>query len=111
MSGTGGGTGGTTAFTSVFTSRTPAGTVTMSNAAVTLTTAQMPSHTHSETGSTGVNQSGGATKAPVLGVPSGTTTGSTGGGGSHTHANTASFSGTALDFNVQFIDIILCSKD
>ena len=81
------------------------------NAAVTLTTAQMPSHTHSETGSTGVNQSGGATKAPVLGVPSGTTTGSTGGGGSHTHANTASFSGTALDFNVQFIDIILCSKD
>jgi hypothetical protein len=48
-------------------------------------------------------------------------------GGSHTHANTASwsqgtftnptwsgsasFSGTALDFAVQYIDIILCSKN
>jgi hypothetical protein len=112
VSGTGGGTGGTTAFTSVFTSRTPSGSVTMNNAAFTLTTNEMPSHSHymSEvyTGTNGpfaiIGQDSGAGGGPY-------NTGSTGGGGSHTHANTASFSGTALDFAVQYIDIILCSKN
>jgi hypothetical protein len=44
--------GGSTAFTSVFTSRTPTGSVSVSNAAVTLSTAQLASHNHSISGNT-----------------------------------------------------------
>jgi len=105
------GSGGSTAFTSVFTSRTPAGSVAVSNAAFTLTTNEIPSHTHSYTvsnlsnfgspgGNVSVNMGGG-----------GSNTGSAGGGGSHTHANTATFSGTALDFAVQYVDLIIASKN
>jgi hypothetical protein len=110
VSGTGGGTGGSTAFTSVFASRTPAGTVSVSNAAVTLTSTQIPSHSHGIEGTNGIMKSN-----PISGFlnnqginQADSSTNPTGGGGSHTHANTATFSGTALDFAVQYI---LCSKN
>ena len=118
VSGTGGGTGGTTAFTSVFTSRTPAGTVAMTNAAFTLTTTEMPSHAHRPStyainqswsvGSSGAFASSFGGSTSVDNAPD---TGSAGSSGSHTHANTAAFTGTALDFAVQYIDIIICSKN
>jgi hypothetical protein len=114
VSGTGGGTGGTTAFTSVFTSRTPAGSVSVSNAAVTLTTSQIPSHSHTFPGPPGYDRYNNVYTGYITSTGPNDTqqgTSSTGGGGSHTHANTASFSGTALDFAVQYIDIILCSKN
>jgi len=114
VSGTGGGMGGSTAFTSVFTSRTPSGSVSMTNAAVTLSQSQIPSHNHTFAGSYGYdrynmnyygwNQTAGTN-------PSTNSTNSTGGGQSHTHANTASFSGSSMDFAVQYINIILCSKN
>jgi len=116
VSGTGGGTGGSTAFTSVFTSRTPSGSVSMSNAAHTLTTNEMPSHNHT-TSITNLNlhvygnvNSGRATGGGTDGVVNFSMS-NTGGGASHTHANTASFSGTAMDFAVQYIDVIICSRD
>lgn len=104
--------GGSTAFTSVFASRTPSGTVSVSNAAVTLTTSQIPSHAHSETAAAYSNLLGVTGKfGNVLTSNVGSTTGSAGGGGSHTHANTAAFTGTAMDFAVQYVDLIIASKN
>jgi hypothetical protein len=114
--------GGSTAFTSVFTSRTPTGSVSVSNAAVTLSTAQLASHNHSISGNTNLVTTfpGGQTSshgAATGGNTNGTqiafsgTTNNTGSNNSHTHSNTASFSGSALDFAVQYVDIIICSKN
>jgi len=92
--------GGTTGFTSVFTSRT-------------ITTANMPSHTHTLTdpGHThiiAVNNIGtGGGAGAFLGGASTTTTqsGTTG----ITIANAGS--GTAMDFAVQYVDVIIATKD
>lgn len=97
------GSGGSTAFTSVFASRTPAGSV----GATTLNTTQIPSHTHTVPE---YNQgAGGGAATWLANTPTtGTyTTSSSGGGGSHTH----SFTGTAMDFAVQYVDLIIASKD
>lgn len=97
--------GGSTAFTTVFASRTPAGTVTVGD--TTLTTAQIPAHTHTMPGSgLGAVQTGSGNYGfnGISGY-----TGSEGGGGSHTHSG--SLSGTAMDFAVQYVDVILATKD
>ena len=96
--------GGTTGFTSVFTSRTPTGTVDNT----TLTTAQIPSHTHT----TATTLTGGGSSAlPTYNKGNNITTtsgtGATGGGGAHNHG----FTGTAMDFAVQYVDLIIASKD
>lgn len=130
--------GGTTAFTSVFASRTPAGTIanttdtgTIANTtdtgtvgSTTLTTAQMPSHSHTITRSTNLNNSND-TCLSTQGVSGVVTTAAAGGGGSHNHsltmnahnhtltmnAHNHTFTGTAMDFAVQYVDVILASKD
>ena len=109
--------GGTTAFSSVMTSRTPAGSVTMSNAAFTLGTNEIPAHSHSANGYLNSGFNAGAPDYPLV-YGTGSTnynytfgTNNTGGGGSHTHSNTASFSGTALDFAIQYVDLIIASKN
>jgi hypothetical protein len=137
--------GGTVAFTTAFASRAVAGTVgsttatnnaaTATNQAATqggtvgnhtLTTAQIPSHTHAT-----------AVTAPgflglidgVQGVASGGNTGATGGGSAHNHtftgsshnhtqdahthtqnAHTHTFTGTAIDLAVQYVDVIIATK-
>lgn len=95
--------GGSTAFTSVFASRTPAGTV----GDRTLTVAMMPVHDHSTTFGggdiTSITTSGSSTAADST-VGS---TGNAGSGNSHDH----SFSGTAMDFAVQYVDVIIATKD
>jgi len=93
--------GGSVAFTTAFASQTPAGTV----GSTTLTTAQMPAHTHPS----GVYGAGGCsgTNATTSGPTSQITTGSTGGGGSHNHT----FTGTAINLAVQYVDIILATKN
>lgn len=94
VSGTGGGTGGSIDFTTAFAANTVGST--------TLTTAQMPSHTHTFSGSVFLD---GSTYLSSFAStnPTTYTSSSTGGGGSHTH----SFQSLA----VQYIDIILCSKN
>jgi hypothetical protein len=93
--------GGTTAFTSVFTART-------------ITTANMPSHTHSVTdpghshiyGVVTAGSGAGATSgtnAPVVNMSTGSST--TG----ITIQNAGS--GTAMDFAVQYVDVIIATKD
>jgi hypothetical protein len=104
VGGAGGGFGGSVAFTAAFTSQP----VTGSNSATTLTSAQIPSHTHSlsvyGTSGGGPNPSGGG-GGVITGSP--ITDGGTGGGGSHSHT----FTGTPINLAVQYIDVIIASKD
>lgn len=96
------GSGGTLDFTAAFASRTPSGSV----GATTLSTAQMPKHSHSFA----LGDGSGGSGVPFRSDGSGSTTGSTnsaGGGGSHTH----SFTGTAIDFAVKYVDTIIATKD
>ena len=117
VSGTGGGVGGTVGFTTAFASQTPAGTVSvntsgLSAGATTLSTAQMPAHTHTYQI---IAFAPGIATADSSAGTSTTNTGSTGGGGSHTHTVTGSatgtFSGSALNLAVQYIDNIIASKN
>jgi hypothetical protein len=125
--------GGSTAFTTVFASRTPTGTISASTNDVTvggtvgnhtLTTPEIPSHLHAITFPTGPAPSGPpnalAVSAGAVGTQGSRNTNNTGGGGahahpfsasSHQHTVTATFSGTALDFAVQYVDIIIASKN
>lgn len=99
--------GGTSAFTTVFASRTPTGTI----GATTLTSTQIPSHTHPPSSNFFLmyNVSGGSASlmAGSQLYQSSGATGSTGGGGSHVH----SFTGSALDFAVQYVDVIIATKN
>jgi len=93
------GSGGTTAFTSVFTSRT-------------ISLANMPSHTHT------INDPGhNHTYLANASTPSGAV--ANGGGGSTNTTSTSTTgitinnagSGTAMDFAVQYVDVIIATKD
>jgi hypothetical protein len=103
VGGAGGGSGGSVSFTTAFTSLAISGTI----GATTLTTAQIPAHSHTipygfigpDSGSTV------ATANNTQGTIS--TNNSIGGGASHTHP----FTGTALNLAVQYIDMIIASKD
>lgn len=86
--------GGSVAFTTAFTSGLSAG-------ATTLSTAQMPAHTH-PSGLLSPVCSGNPPSAYTNGSGS-ITTGSTGGGGSHTH--------TLPSFAVSYVDVIIATKD
>lgn len=116
VSGTGGGTGGTVAFTTAFASQAVSGSVTVSGGAVaatTLSTCQIPSHSHSIAD---VNTNGGSAYgvANFQQVLNRGTTNNTGGGGSHTHTftqPTGSFSGTAINLAVQYVDNIVATKN
>jgi hypothetical protein len=106
VSGTGGVAGGSVAFTTAFASQAVSGSVGTSGA-TTLSTAQMPSHTHSESQASSTLRAGGCGDAATA---TGGETGATGGGGSHTHSG-GTFTGTAINLAVQYIDIIICSKN
>ena len=109
-------TGGTVAFTTAFASKAVSGTV----GNTTLTTAQMPSHVHDR----GTILSAGTAANPGAYLASGggtvfysntgtgftndsTGTGAAGSSGSHNH----SFTGTAIDMAVQYVDVIIATKD
>jgi hypothetical protein len=128
------GTGGSVAFTTAFASQAVTGSIsvtvgagtlavgagTFAVGATTLSTAQMPSHTH-----TSMSMTGGAVSGAYFGQISGNnTSGATGGGGSHTHSLTgapsisgspsvtaSSFTGNAINLAVQYVDVIIATKD
>jgi len=117
--------GGSVAFTTAFASQAVSGT----NASYILTTADIPSHSHSATstdaghthtftGVSGTSQATGgsgsnyynSTSSQTTGTGNAsitTTIGSTGGGGGHTHT----FTGTAINLAVQYVDVIIATKD
>jgi|DEB0MinimDraft_10_1074344.scaffolds.fasta_scaffold01505_5 hypothetical protein len=111
--------GGSVAFTTALASQTPSGSVSITSVtgsagATTLTVAQIPSHRHISTGNT---------SAPPYEYPgpNGSQTGARyggyeGGGGSHTHpfsfsSGSGSFSGNAINLAVQYVDLIIASKN
>lgn len=130
------GSGGTVAFTSAFTSQTVSGTTgsTVAGGTVgdtTLTSSQIPAHTHfvavnaignstlgsttsvavesNDAGDTQYILNTNGSSSPSIGLTS-----STGGDGSHTHGftgtgHTHSFSGS-VDLAVQYVDVIICTK-
>ena len=104
VSGAGGGSGGSVTFTNAFTTQAVAG----SNSATTLTSGQIPWHTHNTifygTSGGGISPSSGGSP---LGGASIATDGGIGGGGSHNHT----FTGTAINLAVQYIDLIIARKD
>ena len=113
--------GGSVAFTSAFTSQTPTGSVTITSVtgsagATTLSTPQIPSHTHNyDRTSTQPFPNGNFQASTVRGNVS-TATSATGGGGSHDHpfsfsSGSGTFSGDAIDLAVQYVDLIIASKD
>ena len=119
--------GGNTAFSSTFVNRTPAGSVsgTNSGGAVSdagLTEAQLPSHAHTEqlmssvatmtTTGTRIGGSGtGTTNRTATSPTLGTGSGSVHGHGFTQPSWSGSFTGTALDFGVQYVDAIIATKD
>ena len=113
VSGTGGTTGGTTAFSTVFSNQTPTiSTSGLSAAATTLSTAQMPSHSHLAYASNGLGQCGGPyTISNACITNTSTSTSSTGGGGSHTHAISGSILSSAITLNVLYQNHIMCIKN
>lgn len=101
-SSSGGGTGGTVAFTTALDSHTVS--ISGTSGATTLVEAQTPIHNHDIRGPTVASGSDQFS----AGNTSGTGSGNYGGGGSHTH----SFSDTyTLNLDVQFVDVIICTKD
>jgi hypothetical protein len=95
--------GGSVAFTTAFASQAVAGTV----GNTTLTTAQIPPHTHQQIGGLSGLSAGSYFVASNNGSSGGNYTGSTGTGDPHTH----SFTGTAINLAVQYVDVIIATKD
>jgi hypothetical protein len=112
-------TGGSVNFTTAFASQTPSGSVSITSVsgsagATTLSTPQIPSHTHNAqllTGKGGLKgyygQGGNGGQAALT---------STGGDGSHSHpfsfsSGSASFTGNAINLAVKYVDVIRATKD
>ena len=114
------GTGGSVAFSAAFASKSVSGTTD----ATTLSTTQIPSHTHwvssaayddgngSTTGSSNSQQYGlwadaGGYSSADPNSAYGRYTLASGGGGSHTHT----FTGTAINLAVNYVDVIIATKN
>lgn len=104
VGGVGAGVGGTQNFTDVFKSQA----VTGSNSATSLTEAQTGSHRHAMPGNLGGNPGGSIAYAGnTAGYSWGEVTGYTGGGQAHNHT----FTGTAINLAVRYMDMILAGKN
>jgi len=120
--------GGTVDFTTAFASQTPTGTVSITSVtgtagATTLTTPQIPSHTHVTAPAGGLVIGPADPFAPTAGTPFGPrvnpqpyNSGSTGGGGSHDHpfsftSGSGSFSGSAINLAVKYYDFIIATAN
>lgn len=114
--------GGSVDFTTAFASQTPTGSVTITSVSgsagpTTLTTPQIPSHSHINP-SFGTSPGGPRTvetKTAVL-TSQAVSTDATGGGGSHDHpfsfsSGSGTFSGSAINLAVKYYDFIIASKN
>ena len=105
-------TGGSTAFSTVFANQTPTINVSgLSAGATTISTAQMPSHTHSYTYPTSIISLPNGYCRCVNSSTGTTNTGSQGGGGSHTHPIAGSATSSAVTLAVQYVDHIIATKN
>jgi len=95
--------GGSVAFTTAFTSQAVAGVV----GDTTLTINQIPSHTHGYVYYRGPFSGETTSSQAHAGTLINGTTAATGGGLSHTHT----FTGTAINLAVSYVDVIIATKD
>lgn len=96
--------GGSVAFTTAFASQSVAGTV----GNFTLTTNEIPSHLHGIPATTaGALVAGGETIPRSVSNPGTLNTRNTGGGAAHSHT----FTGTAINLAVQYVDVIIATKN
>jgi len=109
--------GGSSAFSTVFANQTPTITTSgLSAGATTLSTTQMPAHSHAYQagGGTlygnGYGSPGEGYSIPIGGPGGGSATGSQGGGSSHTHSVSGSATSSAITLAVQYVDLIIASK-
>jgi hypothetical protein len=114
-------TGGSQGFTTAFASQTPTGSVSITAVSgtagsTTLTTPQIPSHTHTFPAHAG--NFGPVSAVSTGGLASNITyaTSATGGGGSHDHpfsftSGSGTFSGNAINLAVKYVDVIRATKD
>jgi hypothetical protein len=111
-------TGGSVDFTTAFSSQTPTGSISISSisgsmGSTTLSTPQIPSHNHpsgSSPAGSNFNSDGGPVRQATP------ATGATGGGGSHDHpfsfsSGSGTFSGSAINLAVKYVDFIRCTKN
>jgi len=103
--------GGSVDFTTAFASQAVTGTVGTSGA-TTLSTSEIPSHTHSMATKNGTSGCGASEMVGTFACSNGNpmTTGATGGGGSHTHSG-GSFTGNAINLAVKYVDVIRATKN
>jgi hypothetical protein len=115
-------TGGSVDFTTAFASQTPSGSVSintsgLSAGATTLSTSQIPSHQHvlPTAANAGAPYDRVATGQGVFGGGNNSSTLTEGGGGSHSHSisgsATGTFTGTAINLAVKYLDVITATKD
>lgn len=103
--------GGTTAFSSVFAARTIS-TSNLPSHTHTGTTSAVGDHSHAYSVSNYSNLGGIASGGGLTANASGITTNTVGAGGhSHTFTTDATGGGTAMDFAVQYVDTIIATKD
>ena len=112
------GSGGSVGFTTALGTPSVSGSTSISisgtTGATTLSTAQMPSHTHQVYTQNGCGSGNRAIDANSDAGLRGST-GATGGGGSHTHSFSGSGSGSLTSgvatINVQYVDVIIATKN
>jgi hypothetical protein len=121
VTGTAGGTAGTVDFSTAFASQAVTGSVSISAisgsaGATTLSTPQIPSHAHAIQYGTG-NATFGTQRAQITNNNTGTfNSNAEGGGGSHTHpfsfsSGSGTFSGTAINLAVKYLNVMTATKD
>jgi hypothetical protein len=123
--------GGSVAFTTAFANQPVSGTIdntTATNQATTLILSQIPGHNHapgySVSSPPGTSRWGNRPGNPAFPIadasgvtPQGTVAANTsteGGGGSHNHTQNAhnhTFTGTAINLAVEYVDVIIATKD
>ena len=116
VSGTGGGSGGSNGFTSAFASRNVSGNAPVSTSFnlgnATLSTNQIPSHSHPYNGGGGTQNS--RPSGPLgRAAPGGPNSGNAGSGANHNHGVNSSSSGGSVSANqsfaVQYVNVIICN--
>ena len=108
-------TGGSVAFTTAFASQTPSGSVSVSGSVgnTTLSTAQLASHNHSN----GTSSNAASAASPCnfsINFNSGGNTGSAGSNNAHNHSlsiSSSTFSGSAINWAVSYVDVIRATKN
>jgi hypothetical protein len=111
-------TGGSVNFTTAFASQTPTGSVSITAVSgsagnTTLSTPQIPSHSHAYAGTAGP---GGLPAIGLNASNANISTANTGGGGAHSHpfsfsSGSGTFSGNAINLAVKYVDVIRATKD